>query len=264
MDSGSESSSPSSPPLEGYNTAGEEHFVSSGDERSPAQPRRHKQPKRLLKRAAVRVRSTSDPPLRDAKGRFRRRSNTSCSFAGGDGGGSGDTTPAPDLCESQSLAWDGYNQPLNHTASTWRWSVETQFSVPAAGGDSDEALHQRPALGCSGSISSEVWLPIHPERGASAASGKFSDFSLDSVVTVAQPAAMAAPAARERHRDQVERALLEIEDNIVPFKGRKVTAVRAAALSEKAAILMKILQDGHLFFDLKISGIIQLWSAVTI
>jgi hypothetical protein len=48
-------------------------------------------------------------------------------------------------------------------------------------------------------------------------------------------------------RDQVERAMLEVEDNIEPFRGKQVTRNALIQLSALATALRKTLQDGHLY-----------------
>ena len=51
----------------------------------------------------------------------------------------------------------------------------------------------------------------------------------------------------ESARDRVERALLEIEDDILPFQGRQLSNETLGVLAAKAANLKKILQNGHLY-----------------
>jgi hypothetical protein len=48
-------------------------------------------------------------------------------------------------------------------------------------------------------------------------------------------------------RDQVERALLVIEDDILPFMGRRVTTACIDSLVRKATEVKRILQEGHLY-----------------
>jgi hypothetical protein len=62
-------------------------------------------------------------------------------------------------------------------------------------------------------------------------------------LTVAVP----AMASVNEWRDQVERALLVIEDDILPFTGRRLTAACMDALVKKAADLKRVLQEGHLY-----------------
>ena len=209
-----ESSGSSSPGLQGYTTGGEEIPAgdttsdSSGNETAiEANPRKRPPAKRPGRRRAGSL------IARDARGRFvsaRRELHTD---VGSDDG--------EEILETaDSLVWDGHQQPLlNLTAGTRRWSVDTQHSVPAPDADlADERLQV---------------LPTHPEGRESAASGDLSrTIDMETV---------------EQARDAVERALLEIEDDILPFEGKQVSRGCLADLARKAANLKKALQDGHLY-----------------
>ena len=48
-------------------------------------------------------------------------------------------------------------------------------------------------------------------------------------------------------QDEPEAAFLEIEDNLLPFRGKNITAVRLDELMAKAGHLKRTLQTGHLF-----------------
>jgi hypothetical protein len=51
----------------------------------------------------------------------------------------------------------------------------------------------------------------------------------------------------EEMRDSVGRALLEVEDNVEPFRGKRVTKEALVSLLETAVHLRKTLQDAHLY-----------------
>ena len=125
------------------------------------------------------------------------------------------------LTHADSLIWDNHQQPLlNETVGTRRWSVETQHGVLVPDYDLvDEQLRL---------------LPLHPEGRESAASGSVEQLSvtMENVNDV---------------RDRVERALLEIEDDILPFQGRQMTNEKLVSLTAKATSVRRILQDSHLY-----------------
>ena len=204
----------SSPALQGYTTAGEEVQVtsagdSSGNETTVEFPIKQKRPaKRTL-----RSRSASFKQRRDSRGRFLpyRREHTDVS----------DDDSVSSLTHADSLIWDNHQQPLlNETVGTRRWSVETQHGVLVPDYDLvDERLRL---------------LPPHPEGRESAASGSVEQLSvtMENVNDV---------------RDRVERALLEIEDDILPFQGRQMTNEKLVSLTAKATSVRRILQDSHLY-----------------
>ena len=212
----------SSPPLEGYNTAGEEVSGSSSSEATVASPQPVKRSVKRLNKRAARVRSASDP-CRDARGRFTSRSTLRLERLGGNGG---NLDSATNLLSVDSLVWDAHAPPLNDTAGTRRWSVETQYDVPI---DTVDELDQ---------------LSVLPEGRESAASGNNTQQSANIEVSISPELAMDSVDA---HRDRLERALIEIEEYILPFMDRQLTAGCVNQLSSKAAELKKILQDGHLY-----------------
>ena len=172
-------SPPSSPPLEGYDTAGEEVGASSGEETTvPARLKWRKTPKKPTKRSPRKqpVRYST----RNARGRFTPAQ------PGRPGGSDSDIGSAADLLSVDSLTWDAHTQPLNSTIGTRRWSVETQYGVPV------------------GQVDLLARLSPHQEGRESAASGLIEQL----------PDIM---AELDRVRDSVERALLEAEDDILPF-----------------------------------------------
>ena len=202
-------SPPSSPPLEGYDTAGEEVGASSGEETTvPARLKWRKTPKKPTKRSPRKqpVRYST----RNARGRFTPAQ------PGRPGGSDSDIGSAADLLSVDSLTWDAHTQPLNSTIGTRRWSVETQYGVPV------------------GQVDLLARLSPHQEGRESAASGLIEQL----------PDIM---AELDRVRDSVERALLEAEDDILPFRGKNLTTERLDDLVAKAGRLKKALQDGHLY-----------------
>ena len=166
-------SPPSSPPLEGYDTAGEEVGASSGEETTLAiRQKWRKTPKKPTKRSP---RQPVRQSTRIAKGRFTP------ARPGRRGGSDSDIGSAADLISVESLVWDAHAQPLNWTIGTRRWSVETQYGVPVGleGGGERLSPHQE---GRESAASS--WIEQPPDT----------------------------MAELDRVRDGVERALLEVED----------------------------------------------------
>ena len=201
-------SPPSSPPLEGYDTAGEEVGASSGEETTvEIRQKWRKTPKKPTKRSP---RQPVRQSTRIAKGRFTP------ARPGQRGGSDSDIGSAADLISVESLVWDAHAQPLNSTIGTRRWSVEPQYGVPVGLEGGGERLSP------------------HQEGRESAASGWVEQL----------PDTM---AELNRVRDGVERALIEVEDDILPFGGKNLTTERLDDLVAKAGCLKKVLQDGHLY-----------------
>lgn len=217
------SSVSSSPPNHGYDTAGEELDTSCNE---AARTGGRTRTKRLVK-TTPRGKSARELP-RDASGRFvpRRPLLPGSRRDSGDGDDS-ELGSATDLVSVSSLTWDDTGAPLNQTSGTTRrWSTETQFSVPAASGFSGSEL------------------PTHPEGRESAASGHVTDHSLDTVIyNYGEP----TMDETRRRREQADKALLEVEDDILPFRGKRLTQARLTALSGKATELKRQLQDCHLY-----------------
>ena len=199
----------SSPPLEGYNSAHEEVLASSGEETTvPTQQKRRKTLRKPTKRPPSQ--SATRHSARDAGGRFRSTRNRQS------GGTDSEIGSAADLLSVDSLTWDAHTQPLNATVGTRRWSVETQYGVPI---DPTAGLER---------------LSPHAEGRESAASGWIEQLH-DTMADL------------ERVRDSVDRALIEIEDDVLPFWGKNLTSERLDELTAKAGRLKRALQDGHLY-----------------
>jgi hypothetical protein len=153
---------------------------------------------------------------RDTKGRFvsRNASARSC----GDHASIGSAT---DLLNAESLVWDAHSPQLDVTTTARRWSVDTLRDSLAA---------------------SEGGLSTCPEGGESGASG---EQSLETTVNYSQPITeMAAEAAH--HSSAAERALMEQEDDLLPFEGRKVPLDYLTKLIAQATTVKKTLQECHL------------------
>ena len=223
-----ESRSPT--PFNGYVTA-ESESGSGGSNKTVVEP-----PSDGRKRKKRRFRAVS-LPQRDARGRFLPRSGSgrvggSANGGGSVGGGSvgggesdsgsvgGDESGSTDLddevlSQADSLAWDGL---LNDTAVRRRWSQDTQRNVLTP----DHDL-----------IDEERLLPPHREGSVSAASAHTNELNeMADVDTI---------------RSRVERALLEVEDDVLPFRGKLVSTARLTSLIVKATELKKVLQDSHLY-----------------
>ena len=218
-----ESRSPT--PFNGYVTA-ESESGSGGSNKTVVEP-----PSDGRKRKKRRFRAVS-LPQRDARGRFLPRSgsrrvggseNGGGSVGGGESGGGsvgGDESGSTDLddevlSQADSLAWDGL---LNDTAVRRRWSQDTQRNVLTP----DHDL-----------IDEERLLPPHREGSVSAASAHTNELNeMADVNTI---------------RSRVERALLEVEDDVLPFRGKLVSTARLTSLIVKATELKKVLQDSHLY-----------------
>jgi hypothetical protein len=153
---------------------------------------------------------------RDANGRFvsRNASARSC----------GDHTSigyATDLLNAESLVWDAHSPQLDVTTTARRWSVDTLRDSLAA---------------------SEGGLSTCPEGGESGASG---EQLLETTVNYRQPIdEMAAEAAH--HSSAAERALMELEDDLLPFEGRKVPLDCLTKVIAQATAVKKTLQECHL------------------
>ena len=207
-------SASSSPPFHGYNSGCEEPGELTTDDDGSGNETAVEVVSKPQQRKAKHCTRTRSGSLRDSRGRFlpkRNQPRVSTDVSSGS---------QDSLQDTDSLDWDNHQQPLlNVTAGTRRWSVDTQHEVPAPDGDlADEQLQL---------------LPTHPEGRESAASGDLLDTTLMDNI--------------ESARDRVERALLEIEDDILPFQGRQLSNETLGALAAKAADLKKILQDGHLY-----------------
>ena len=201
----------SSSPLEGYDTAGEEaHASSGGDTTIPSPSRRKKTPKRPLKRPQRLpvVRHAQ----RDSKGRFIKVL-ACCSkprretVTGSENGGNGDDESV------DSLQWDAHTEELDTTQVERQWTAETHH-----GDLSDESDESGPST------------EEQDDGGRVSVLGQ--QYRMTEV---------------DRTRDMVERTLLEIEDDILPFQGKNLTNGRLNALAAKAATLKRALQDGHLY-----------------
>ena len=197
-------SPPSSPALEGYDTAGEEINVSSGSETTvPSPVRRRKTPKKPTKRLPQRYNQ------RDSKGRFikalaccskpRRETGT-----GSEGGLDADSESV------DSLQWDAHTEDL----------------------DVNQVERQRPLTALSDVLVSESDQSSSGQEEGGRVSVLGRQYRMADV---------------DRTRDAVERALMEIEDDILPFAGKNMTTERLDALAAKAATLKRALQDGHLY-----------------
>ena len=197
-------SPPSSPALEGYDTAGEEINVSSGSETTvPSPVRRRKTPKKPTKRLPQRYNQ------RDSKGRFikalaccskpRRETGT-----GSEGGLDADSESV------DSLQWDAHTEDL----------------------DVNQVERQRPPIALSDVLVSESDQSSSGQEEGGRVSVLGRQYRMADV---------------DRTRDAVERALMEIEDDILPFAGKNMTTERLDALAAKAATLKRALQDGHLY-----------------
>ena len=208
-----ESRSPT--PFNGYVTAESESGSDSSDRTVVEPPSEgRKQKKRRFRAVSL--------PQRDAKGRFLPRAGGNGGGASGNGasgsvdGGGVDLTDDDDvLSQADSLAWDGL---LDDTAVRRRWSQDTQRDVLTPDHDLiDEDNLLLPHLDVSWSAAS-----AHPaETGGMA-----------EVITV---------------RARVERALLEVEDDVLPFRGKIVSTARLSNLIATATELKKALQDSHLY-----------------
>ena len=201
----------SSSPLEGYDTAGEEvHASSGGDTTIPSPSRRKKTPKRPLKRPQRLpvVRHAQ----RDSKGRFIKVL-ACCSkprretVTGSENGGNSDDESV------DSLQWDAHTEELDTTQVERQWTAETHH-----GDLSDESDESGPST------------EEQDDGGRVSVLGQ--QYRMTEV---------------DRTRDMVERTLLEIEDDILPFQGKNLTNGRLNALAAKAATLKRALQDGHLY-----------------
>lgn len=187
---------------------------SSGNETAvEARPRKRRSARKLVRQRAASLQQ------RDERGRFvaaKRGLRTDVSDEEYLTGNDEDSTGA------ESLAWDGHQQPLLNT-TVRRWSVDTQSSVPAIDGDLvDERLFV-PAL------------PAHPEGRESALSGELDQTLADMAAEI------------RAHRDALERALMEIEDDLRPSRGRKLPRAFLEQLSAAATRLKRTLQESHMF-----------------
>lgn len=212
------SSRSSTPAFHGFSTLGIPLSVSDSD--SDTEPTYHTPAAAARKPVQQRVdgrRRAVSLQQRDARGRFvatRRATNPEAD----------NSDTGSDQSSSSSLAWEDLDQTVAR-----RWSVDTQHSVPAPDGDLAVDLRD---------------LQVDQDGRISAASGELLDDStgsdLDDTLTMADV---------NRHRDAVERALIQVEDDILPFKGRKLPADRLVLLATQAVEIKKILQESHLYLS---------------
>jgi hypothetical protein len=211
-----ESRSPS-PPLLGYTTAGEEvdgdesgsGTSTLGDNNEPSGPS-----------VAALPRARTGSFLRDSRGRFisQRVLTRSC-------GSSESIGSATDLTAAESLTWDAHSPQLDATTRVRLWSVGTLRSE-------DREDPGQPPL---------VVLPTHPEGRESAASGEASPN--ESLNRTQLPSNM--EAVRDR-REGAERALMQLEDDLLPFRGKRVPLECLVRLGDQAAALRGVLQECHM------------------
>ena len=137
--------------------------------------------------------------------------------------------PVPEdsvLTREQSLSWDEFGEQasfqLQHPLeNTRRWSTDTLFSIPVAN-SSDQA---------DGSDSEEAYLSPEGEDQAP-------------VVHAMAPAEGAAAITALRR--SVRKIIMEIEDDILPFADKRVTAECLKDLCTHATRLKRDLQEAHL------------------
>ena len=150
---------------------------------------------------------TASNPARDRRGRFTSRRGASLDTQRT---ADDDSAAESDPDSVDSLAWDAQLEQLDATTGTRRWSSGTQYSVPIDTDSEDDHL-------------------------SAVEEGRESRASATGMGDVAH------------HRAEIARALMEIEDDIVPFIGRQVSATCIAGLIEKATALKRTLQAGHLY-----------------
>ena len=166
-----------SPPLEGYDTAGEEATAaSSGEESVGCRTRgKGKTPRKPVKRSPRKVKQRH--ATRDEKGLYvSMRGNKQPAQTGS----------SDYLGSLDSLTWDAHTEPL---------IAEERAATP---------------ISLIGSIYGNM-------------------------------------AEVDQARDNVVRALMEVEDDVMPFRGKNLTTPRLDVVGQKASDLKKALQDGHLY-----------------
>ena len=135
-----------------------------------------------------------------------------------------------ELSRQPSLDWDKYGEnaplqivrPLDNTRT---WSTDTLFSAPIASSS---------ALDGSESSDSENYLSPDAEEGS----------VLADEVLAEEDDNMATDAATMRRK--VSRAILEAEEDVLPFSGKRVTLNCISRLCIMATSLKKDLQVAHL------------------
>ena len=199
----------SSPPLEGYDTAGEEvHDSSGGDTTAPSPTRWTNTPKRPLKRPQRQpvVRHAQ----RDSKGRFTKVL-ACCSKPRRETGTESENAGDADSESVDSLQWDAHTEALDTTQVERQWLTDTNDSVTVD--ESDGSDHS---------------------AGSQEEGGRISVLGRQYKM-----------AEVNRTRDIVERTLMEIEDDVLPFRGKNLTNERLEQLEAKATTLKRSLQSGH-------------------
>ena len=199
----------SSPPLEGYDTAGEEvHDSSGGDTTAPSPTRWKNTPKRPLKRPQRQpvVRHAQ----RDSKGRFTKVL-ACCSKPRRETGTESENAGDADSESVDSLQWDAHTEALDTTQVERQWLTDTNDSVTVD--ESDGSDHS---------------------AGSQEEGGRISVLGRQYKM-----------AEVNRTRDIVERTLMEIEDDVLPFRGKNLTNERLEQLEAKATTLKRSLQSGH-------------------
>jgi len=175
-----------------------------------------------LPRAVKKQQPTTEPPVRPADQQSAAHSSIGS---------------ASDLLSFRSLVWDDAGEQLDQTIGRRRWSTTAQLEASlvqpqAEGGASD---------GGGSQILTALLAGNEQETGES------RDISILTAIEVLQPANSMETV--EQARDQLERALLEIEDDILPFADKELTGDCMVELKEKAVKLKKVLQDCHLYLN---------------
>ena len=231
MEEESPSPAPSSPDLEGYNSALEEVNTAARDEsgadsddsnvtiRSP--------PKGLsligVNPGPARSRaSTGSLPPRDRRGRFTRRRGSiqSASSEGADPESASD----PEVFVG-SLEWDPHESPLlDNTVKSDNWSTTCTLDVTL--------IEPRPLSTLPEETASRVASAMAGNENETNTSGNSGGGDSDKVAAIVA---------------DLEEAIMIVEEEMTPYLGRQLSWERLEAMVARVEELRKTLRKGHLF-----------------